>query len=186
MQLLVRRKKWWVSVSCKNLWKFKSHINMMWMENQCCSLRNVQRLVFDHRCLPCQLSWPGLLNFLSSISLQIKKGFVWIGKKPYFLTWNTLTLYFLSYLATRCLDHPVLLLPDLWFRPQHLGCRHCACVSELHSGIHTTAGMWNPTMVPSWGKPASQGSRHQHTHTCDFVCLSLASELLIRNFWVLS
>lgn len=144
---------------------------MMWMENQCCSLRNVQRLVFDHRCLACQLSWPGLLNFLSSISLQIKKGFVWIGKKPYFLTWNTLTLYFLSYLATRCLDHPVLLLPDLWFRPQHLGCHHCACVSELHSGIHTTAGMWpSPPRFLHEGNPQVR-DRDISIHTLVILCV---------------
>ena len=44
--------------------------------------------------------------------------------------------------ATRRLDHPILLLPDLWFCPQHLGCGHRTCLSKLHPGIYMTAASW--------------------------------------------
>lgn len=49
-----------------------------------------------------------------------------------------MTLRFL--LATCGLDHPFLLLPDLWLCSQHVGCHQCPRLSQHNSGLPPPAG----------------------------------------------
>lgn len=56
--------------------------------------------------------------------------------------------YFISFLATCGLDHPFLLLPDLWLCSQHIGCHQCTCLSQHNSGLPPPAGK-----LPDFHKP---------------------------------
>lgn len=55
----------------------------------------------------------------------------------HFTLW-LMTLCFL--LATCGLDHPFLLLPDLWLCSQHAGCNQCPRLSQHNSGLPPPAG----------------------------------------------
>lgn len=57
----------------------------------------------------------------------------------YFSLW-LMSFYFISFLATCSLDHPFLLLPDLWLCPQHIGCHQCTRLSWHNSGLPPPAG----------------------------------------------
>lgn len=57
----------------------------------------------------------------------------------YFNLW-LMSFYFISFLATCSLDHPFLLLPDLWLCSQHVGCHQCTRLSQHNSGLPPPAG----------------------------------------------